>query len=36
MVLEKDEMCDENSPLNPISAYGKTKVRAEKLIMERE
>ena len=33
---KKDEMCDENSPLNPISAYGKTKVRAEKLIMERE
>jgi len=33
---KKDEMCDENSPLNPISAYGQTKVRAEKIIMERE
>lgn len=33
---KKDEMCDENSPLNPISAYGQTKVRAEKVIMERE
>ena len=33
---KQDEMCDENSPLNPISAYGKTKVKAEKIIMERE
>ena len=33
---KKDEMCDENSPLNPISAYGKTKVKAESVIMERE
>jgi len=33
---KKDEMCDENSPLNPISDYGQTKVRAEKIIMERE
>ena len=33
---KKDEFCDENSPLNPISAYGQTKVRAEKVIMERE
>ncbi len=33
---KKDEMCDENSPLNPISDYGQTKVRAEKVIMERE
>ena len=32
---KKDEMY-ENSPLNPISAYGQTKVRAEKIIMERE
>ncbi len=33
---KKDEMCDENSPLNPISDYGQTKVKAEKVIMERE
>tara|TARA_Y100000591_G_scaffold333225_1_gene374786 strand:+ start:5922 stop:6848 length:927 start_codon:yes stop_codon:yes gene_type:complete len=33
---KKDEMCDETSPLNPISDYGKTKVKAEKIIMERE
>ena len=33
---KKDEMCDENSPLNPISLYGQTKVNAEKIIMERE
>ncbi len=33
---KKDEMCDENSPLNPISSYGKTKVKAESVIMERE
>ncbi len=33
---KKDEMCDENSPLNPISAYGKTKVKAESVIMQRE
>jgi len=26
--------CDENSPLNPISLYGKTKVDAEKYILE--
>lgn len=26
---EKDAMCDENSPLNPISQYGKDKVEAE-------
>ena len=29
---KKDKFCDENSPLNPISLYGKTKVKAEKLI----
>ena len=33
---KKDEMCDESSPLNPISDYGQTKVEAEKIIMERE
>ncbi|PIR57841.1 MAG: hypothetical protein COU71_01890 [Parcubacteria group bacterium CG10_big_fil_rev_8_21_14_0_10_38_31] len=26
--------CDENTPLNPISLYGKLKVEAEKLILE--
>lgn len=33
---EKDKFCDENSPLNPISHYGKTKVEAEKHISELE
>jgi nucleoside-diphosphate-sugar epimerase len=33
---EKDTFCDENSPLKPISLYGKTKVESEKIIMERE
>ena len=32
----KDKFCDENSPLNPISDYGKSKVNAEKIIMDRE
>lgn len=29
---EKNKFCDENSPLNPISLYGKTKVDAENLV----
>lgn len=29
---EKNAYCDENSPLNPISLYGKTKVDAEKVV----
>ena len=33
---EKDTFCDENSPLKPISLYGKTKVESEKIIMQRE
>ncbi len=33
---EKDQFCDEKSPLNPISIYGKTKVRAEEEILNRE
>ena len=33
---KKSSYCDENSPLNPISLYGKTKVDSEKIIMERE
>ena len=28
----KDKYCDENSPLNPVSLYGVTKNKAEKLI----
>jgi nucleoside-diphosphate-sugar epimerase len=28
--------CTEESPLNPVSLYGITKVKAEKLVMERE
>jgi nucleoside-diphosphate-sugar epimerase len=31
---QKNKFCDENSPLNPISLYGATKAKAEKLIME--
>jgi nucleoside-diphosphate-sugar epimerase len=30
---DKQKFCDENSPLNPISLYGKTKVEAEKYVM---
>ena len=33
-VGEKDKYCDEKSPLNPISLYGKTKVEAEKFVMK--
>ena len=29
----KDKYCDENSPLNPISLYGTTKLQAEKLVL---
>lgn len=28
----KNKYCDENSPLNPISLYGRTKVQAESLV----
>ncbi len=31
---QKDINCDENTPLNPISLYGKLKVEAEKAILE--
>ena len=32
---DKDKFCDEKSPLNPISLCGRTKVEAEKVIMQR-
>lgn len=32
----KDNYCDENSPLNPISKYAKDKVEIEEALMERE
>lgn len=31
---EKDQVCDETSPLKPISLYGQTKVEAEKAAFE--
>ena len=31
---KKNNFCDEKSPLNPISLYGKTKVDAEKIILK--
>tara|TARA_B100000029_G_C17599336_1_gene965256 strand:+ start:1200 stop:2138 length:939 start_codon:yes stop_codon:yes gene_type:complete len=33
-VGKKNKYCDENSPLNPISLYGNTKVAAEKEVMK--
>ena len=33
-VGEKNKYCDETTPLNPISLYGRTKVDAEKIVME--
>ena len=33
---EKTKFCDENSPLNPISLYGRTKAQAEKIIMQHQ
>lgn len=35
-VGEKGKFCDEKSPLNPISLYGKTKVNAESRVLQRE
>ncbi|MBL8992928.1 MAG: NAD(P)-dependent oxidoreductase [Spirochaetia bacterium] len=32
---EKDKFCTEESPLRPISLYGRTKVEAEKIALER-
>lgn len=31
---EKDTMCTEDSPLNPISLYGQTKVEAERALLD--
>ena len=33
---DSEKFCDEDTPLKPISLYGTTKVKAEKVIMERE
>ncbi len=33
---DKNNLCDENSPLNPISSYAKDKVQIEKELMQRE
>ena len=35
-VGEKNKFCDETSELKPLSLYGKTKVEAEKTIMQRK
>jgi len=32
---EKDELCTEQSPLNPISEYGKAKVEIENILLEK-
>jgi len=34
-VGQKDVYCTEKTPLNPISLYGKTKVEAEKIVLDR-
>ncbi len=33
---KKDAYCTERSPLKPVSLYGRTKVEAEKVVLERE
>ena len=35
-VGEKDKMCTEDSPLRPVSLYGRDKVEAEKAVLDRE
>jgi nucleoside-diphosphate-sugar epimerase len=35
-VGEQDNYCTEDSPLRPVSLYGRTKVEAEKIILDRE
>lgn len=32
---QKGKFCDENTPLNPISMYGRTKVNAENIVLNR-
>ena len=32
---DKNVICDENTPVNPISHYGKTKLESEKLVLNR-
>lgn len=32
---DKNVVCDENTPVNPISHYGKTKLQSEKLVLNR-
>jgi nucleoside-diphosphate-sugar epimerase len=31
---KKNSFCDENSPINPISIYGRTKMEAEKIVLK--
>ena len=31
---EKNSFCDEKSPINPISIYGRTKMEAEKIVLK--
>lgn len=33
---QKTKFCDENSELNPISLYGRTKAQAEKIVMQHD
>ena len=34
-VGNKEGLCTEDTPLNPISLYGRTKVEAEKIVLDR-
>jgi len=35
-VGEKDQLCTEESPLRPVSLYGRDKVEAEQIVLDRE